>query len=120
MGRVVHFEVNADDPARAAEFYQKVFGWQIVKPMAEYWLVTTGEEGQPGINGGILSRIAPNATTVNTVEVASVDVTVAQVEAQGGKVVRPKFAVPGVGTVAYCADTEGNLFGIIEPEGGEG
>lgn len=120
MGRVVHFEVNADHPERAAAFYKKVFGWEIVKPMAAYWLVTTGEEGQPGINGGILGRIAPGASTVNTVEVTSVDDTVAQVEAGGGKVVRPKFSVPGVGNVAYCADTEGNLFGIIEPEGSGG
>ncbi|MGI5916342.1 MAG: VOC family protein [Anaerolineae bacterium] len=31
MGRVIHFELNADDPERAARFYQDVFGWTIEK-----------------------------------------------------------------------------------------
>lgn len=29
MGRVSHFEITADDPDRAAEFYRKAFGWEI-------------------------------------------------------------------------------------------
>ena len=46
MSRVVHFEIPADDPVRAAKFYEDVFGWKIEKwegPF-DYWLVTTGEE----------------------------------------------------------------------------
>jgi len=42
--RIVHFEIPADDPQRAAAFYKKAFGWKIEKwpgPM-EYWMVTTG------------------------------------------------------------------------------
>ena len=31
MSRVVHFEIPADDPERAVEFYKKVFGWKIDK-----------------------------------------------------------------------------------------
>ena len=29
--RVVHFEIQATDPERAAKFYREVFGWQIDK-----------------------------------------------------------------------------------------
>jgi predicted enzyme related to lactoylglutathione lyase len=29
MHRVVHFELGAQEPERAAKFYQQVFGWQI-------------------------------------------------------------------------------------------
>ena len=29
MPRVIHFEINADDPERAVEFYRGVFGWDI-------------------------------------------------------------------------------------------
>jgi predicted enzyme related to lactoylglutathione lyase len=28
----------------------------------------------------------------------------------------PKSAVPGVGWSAYLADTEGNLFGLMQPD----
>jgi len=34
----------------------------------------------------------------------------------GGKAVQKKMAVPGAGYMAYCADTEGNLFGIMEED----
>jgi predicted enzyme related to lactoylglutathione lyase len=32
----------------------------------------------------------------------------------GGKVLTPKMAVPGVGYMSYCKDTEGNVFGIMQ------
>ncbi|HPT75026.1 MAG TPA: VOC family protein, partial [Methanomassiliicoccaceae archaeon] len=55
MPRVIHFEIPAEDPERAVEFYKKVFGWKIDKwegPI-DYWLVMTGENDEPGINGAI-------------------------------------------------------------------
>ena len=54
MPRVIHFEIHAEDPKRATEFYERVFDWRIKKweESAEYWLVTTGEDKKPGINGG--------------------------------------------------------------------
>jgi hypothetical protein len=118
MPRVVHFEIPADDPARAVKFYQEVFGWQFQKwdgPM-EYWLVTTGAEGQPGINGGMMRRPHPGAGTVNTLDVESVDAAVANVEKHGGKTVMPKTAIPGVGYMAYCQDPEGNIFGMMQAD----
>ena len=115
MSRVVHFEVMADDPARAVEFYQKVFGWEVTKwdGPEDYWLTSTGTDDQPGINGGIMkSQGAPMA--VNTIDVASVDDMAAKVEASGGKVVVPKTTVPGIGYMVYCLDTEGVMFGLME------
>jgi len=58
MPRVVHFEFYVDDPERAVKFYQEVFGWKITKweGPVDYWLVTTGEEGEPGIDGAIARR----------------------------------------------------------------
>lgn len=118
MSRVIHFELPADNPERAAEFYQKVFGWQFQKweGPQEYWLVTTGPTSQPGINGGLMQRQHPGAGTCNTIDVTSVDQTVASVTKHGGKNVVPKTAIPGIGHVAYCADTEGNVFGIMQAD----
>jgi len=114
MPRVVHFELAADDPERAVQFYQQVFGWKIHKweGPQDYWLATTGEQGTPGIDGAIMRRDANMPSIINTIDVASVDDTVAKVEAKGGKVAMPKMAIPGVGYLAYCADTEGNMFGL--------
>jgi hypothetical protein len=61
MARVVHFEIHADNPERAAAFYRKVFDWQITKwdGPADYWLITTGPDSEPGINGAIVQRQGP-------------------------------------------------------------
>jgi uncharacterized protein len=118
MSRVVHFEVMADDPARAVEFYQNLFGWEINKwdGPEDYWLVSTGPADEPGgINGGIGKSQGP-PMTINTVDVSSVDAMAAKVEAGGGKVVVPKMAIPGVGFMIYCLDTEGVMFGLMESD----
>ncbi|HET8922828.1 MAG TPA: VOC family protein [Candidatus Acidoferrum sp.] len=118
MSRVIHFEIPASDPERASKFYQKVFGWKFDKwagPM-EYWMVTTGPEGKPGINGGMLRKPGPVSVTTNTIDVESVDAATAAVMKAGGKQIMPKSPIPGVGYFAYCEDTEGNMFGVMQAD----
>ncbi len=41
MATIAHFDVPAEDPARAKTFYEKLFGWkfnQVPGPM-EYYLI---------------------------------------------------------------------------------
>jgi uncharacterized protein len=118
MPRVIHFEIPADNPDRAVKFYSEVFGWKFQKwagPM-EYWLITTGPDGQPGINGGLQRRSSPASSIVNTVDVASIEQSIATVESKGGKTMMPKTPIRGVGYVAYCQDPEGNLFGMMQAD----
>jgi len=118
MSRVIHFEIPASDPERAANFYRKAFGWKIEKwpGPTDYWLVTTGAEGTPGINGGLLKKQTPTTATTNTIGVDSVDVAVEAVKNAGGKLIMPKTAIPVVGYFAYLEDTEGNLFGVMQAD----
>ncbi len=118
MSRVVHFEIPADDPERSIKFYEEVFGWTIEKwdgPI-EYWLIMTGPEDQPGIDGGLARRTDPEIGVENTIEVADLDLSLTAVADNGGQVIRPKMAVPGVGYMAYIKDTEGNIFGLMESD----
>jgi predicted enzyme related to lactoylglutathione lyase len=116
--RVVHFELPAHDPDRCARFYADAFGWKVEKwgGPTDYWLVTTGEADAPGIDGGIGRREGADDQTTNTIDVADLDAAVAAVAAAGGTVTRPKGAVPGVGWLAYCTDTEGNPFGMMQAD----
>jgi predicted enzyme related to lactoylglutathione lyase len=116
MHRVIHFEIQADDPERARKFYSDVFGWEFAtwEGPQTYWLITTGKDG-PGINGGMMKRTMPEQPMWNIVEVASVDNATAKIEAAGGKTIHPKMEIPGVGFVAYYKDTEGTVFGVIQP-----
>ncbi len=123
MPRPVHFEIHAGDPERAINFYQTCFGWSFKKwegPMP-YWLITTGPDDQPGINGGLLPRqgeIDGQAVIayICTLGVESVDESVATVTANGGTIALPKMPIPGMGWLAYCKDTEGNIFGMMQPD----
>ena len=118
MGRVVHFELPAGDTKRAVDFYAKVFGWKFEKwpgPM-EYWQVSTGDAAAPGINGGLLPGGSTVKSTTNTIEVDSLDAAAAAVKNAGGKQLSPKNAIPGVSYFAYCEDSEGNIFSVMQNE----
>lgn len=119
-GRVVHFEVPADDVERAKTFYAGAFGWQLTSmPDMGYTILGTAptdEQGRPSepgaINGGMFARQPDLATPVVTIEVADLDAALAKVEELGGTVVRPKTAVGDMGFAGYFSDTEGNVLGL--------
>ena len=125
MSRLVHFEIHASDPERIQRFYRMLFSWQFQSwggPM-EYWLITTGPANEPGINGGLVRRRGAAPTEgqavnafVCTVDVPSVDATLAALADAGGTMALPKAAIPGVGWLAYVKDPDGNIVGIMQAD----
>lgn len=123
MPRVIHFEVHAEKPERAIKFYREVLGWEFTKwdGPQPYWLIKTGPDGQPGINGGMIPRrgaVDGQAVIayICTVDTPSVDEYLKKAQAGGGSVAVPKMPIPGVGWLAYCKDTEGNIFGLMQAD----
>jgi uncharacterized protein len=122
MSRVVHFEIHAENPQRAIKFYEAVLGWQFNQwGGQEYWLIKTGPDDQPGIDGGLLPRqgkIDGEAVIayVCTVDVSSLDEIITKVERNGGTIAVPKMPVPTVGWLAYFKDPEGNIFGAMQSD----
>jgi predicted enzyme related to lactoylglutathione lyase len=124
MARPVHFEIHAGDPGRAAAFYRDVLGWQLDRWGEEaYWVIVTGPEDQPGINGGLLPRRGPapepgqpvNGYVVTT-QVDDLDATLARAHDRGATTALDKERMPGIGWIAYIHDPEGNLLGLLQPE----
>lgn len=120
MNRVTHFEIYTPDPITLQPFYEEVFGWKFHRyeggPM-EYWLVTTGEDSAPGINGGMTRpRPGQQSGTLNTIAVKSLDDTIEDIEESGGRICVSKMAIPNVGWLAYAEDPAGNVFGIMQPD----
>lgn len=123
MRRPIHFEIQAESPERAMKFYQDLFGWTFSQwGQEKYWLISTGDKAQPGIDGGLLPRPVPGGPAemaavnafVCTVDVPDLDAMLAKVQASGGRVVVPRMAIPTVGYLAYAKDTEGNIFGMMQ------
>jgi predicted enzyme related to lactoylglutathione lyase len=124
-GRVVHFEIPADDVGRAREFYRAAFGWNVHPvPEVSYTIVgttPTDEQGMPtdpgAINGGILERRAPVNGPVITIDVEDIDKALDTIGTLGGSTVVPKQPVMEMGFTAYFKDSEGNLMGLWQNAG---
>ncbi len=83
----------------------------------------TRAEGEPGINGAIMQREGANPVpgspvlgAVLTVEVEDFDAVADRIEAAGGTVAMPKYPLTGMAWQGYYLDTEGNVFGIHQPD----
>lgn len=118
MPRVVHFEVHADQPERAIAFYERLLGWKF-NPIAdyEYWLIVTGPDKEPGINGGLIRRKHPITAHgimayVCTVEVPDLDASLKLALSLGAELALAKQPIQSVGWLAYIKDLEGNVLGL--------
>jgi len=124
MDKVVHFEIPADDVARATAFYGSVFGWDMQDMSGQgmdYTIAMTvpvDDQQMPtergAINGGMMKRSDDTPSPVITIEVASIDDAMQRIEAGGGSVVHARQEIPGMGAFAYFKDSEGNTMGLWE------
>ena len=121
--RPTYFDLTVADIGAARGFFEAVLGWRFERfPMPyEYYRIHAGAPDEPGIDGG-MGGIADSPVcdgrplTQLTTQVADLDATLAKVEAQGGRVVEAKMAIPGIGWYATCAEPGGLLFGLIQPD----
>jgi hypothetical protein len=131
MNKVVHFEIVATEPLRAIEFYKNVFDWKFKKweeggeGDMEYWMIMSVPQNTPGaINGGLRKEMGTDIKTetksvngfVCTIVVESIGDIIEKIERFGGKIMQPAMYITKMGMLAYCMDTEGNMFGIMEPD----
>jgi len=115
-GKICYIEIPATDIQRSAEFYKKVFGWQIrqrgdgntafddtIGEVSGTWILGRPAATEPGLLVYIM--------------VDSVAKTVAAVIANGGEIAQP----PGVDAPEITArfrDPAGNVMGLYqEPSG---
>ena len=113
---VTHFEIYAEDLTRLAQFYRDLFDWNIEKaPGVDYFRIQTGPPEDHGITGGLLNRPIPGPRSwVHYVRVDAIDQTIERVQSLGGKLLRPKTAVPKTAWYAVMEDPEGNIFAVYQ------
>lgn len=127
MGRLIHFEIHVDEMERAKRFYGEVFGWKFENwsdyAGMPYFGVVTGDDSELGINGALIKRNGPSpepGQAMNgyacTIGVEDYDQIEEKIVQHGGKVALPKHALPGMAWQGYYVDTEGNTFGIHQPD----
>ncbi len=115
---ICHFEIPADDPASARDFYAELFGWEIVPaPGTEggFFILQAGALATP-LSGGIRKRALAGEGPTLYVTVASVEDAARAAVRLGGHVLAPRAPVTGVGWLATIQDPQGNVLGLYQED----
>lgn len=118
---LAHFAINADDVDGSRAFYSQVFGWTFAAwgPPGFYQIEMKGSPVIGALQGR--RELVKGQRTVGfecTFAVESIDATAQVVTAAGGKVVMDRAVIPGVGTLMFFADPDGNVFGAMQYDTG--
>jgi predicted enzyme related to lactoylglutathione lyase len=95
----------------------RIYDWSVVVIISLITLVTSSQSMIHSITqvvdgGEMMKRLHPEHQITNYIDVKSVNEYSSKIQKIGGKVVVPKMAVPKMGYLAICLDTENNTFGI--------
>ncbi len=113
-GKLVHFEMPAQDAARATRFYRDLFGWSFRDPGmpgVEYHMTEAG--GEPG--GAVYPSEGGEKGPIVYFDTDDIDAMLTHVRELGGEA-EEKSPIPGVGWFARCRDTEGNPFSLFQSD----
>jgi uncharacterized protein len=115
MPNLVFFEICVDDLHAAADFYSRVFGWNIEPGTddPDSWSIN-GDDPDWDIPGALTARFDEVTSAVNTIQVPSLEKCASAITKAGGKILGPPTEIEEVGYVQYCHDIEGNVFAILE------
>jgi len=109
---IVHFEIGCRDRTKTAEFYSALFDWKI----QEQGPASNIDTGVTGAIHGHITALGhePEHYTIFYVQVEDIRASLKKAESLGGKTLVPPITLPGAGTFAWFADTEGNTVGLSQ------
>ena len=108
---VVHIEIPAADVKATSKFYASLFGWKLTHEESMDYAMWEPAEG-PG--GGFPAVSPENPVGQILLHFASDDIEadLAAVERLGGKVVKPKTEIQGIGWYGMFQDPTGNVLAL--------
>ena len=113
-GKLVHFELPAEDVSRAKSFWSGVFGWSFgdsAMPDFEYYMVQTSPEQ----GGAVYTAQSGEKGPIVYFDTDDIDASIAKVREHGGQA-DDKMPIPHVGWFARCSDTEGSSFSLFQSD----
>ena len=115
-GDILHYEIPAKNPAKLSKFYADVVGWKFSDsgiPGMKYLVIKTSAKTQLP-SGGMYKKSANDTGPRTYLKVKNIDVSTKKLQKNGGKVLVPKQAVPGMGWSVVAVDIEGNPLGLFQ------
>lgn len=110
-GQICHLELPITDVERAKRFYGEAFGWTFKDaPEMSYTFFFT-PDGR--LTGAFFHPTADQpARPILYIQVASIEASMARVQALGGKATGPVVEVPGHGKLQHFVDSEGTAMAL--------
>ena len=112
-------QCQTSDPARATEFYQAVFGYEVdemdMGGEQPFRVLKVAGRGIAGVREPTTADEPPNWSTVFAV--ADTDETVTRAKELGGTVLMEPFDLPEIGRLAVLQDPAGAVFQVMKPSG---
>ncbi|MBA3245786.1 MAG: VOC family protein [Actinobacteria bacterium] len=108
-GKIVQFEIPADDTEQSREFWGSLFGWQFESypGMSEYHMTQIDDQ-----SGAAITNMEPGKRGARVYfDVEEIKAGAARVQELGGEAGEP-MPVPNMGWFAICKDPHGNDFGL--------
>jgi uncharacterized protein len=119
----IYFDLTVKDLPASRKFLEDALDWQFTAfPMPfEYFRITAGAAGEPGIDGGIGSLTQMGGSdggpiVALTLQVSDIDAIAEKIVAAGGRLLGTKIAIPGIGLHLSFVEPSGLVFGLLEPE----
>lgn len=111
------FELYATDIARAQKFYEAILGAKMETPQMEGCKMAMFPFDQAKGVGGAVTQMegfkpGPGGTVVYLNVEGELDAVIGRIPAAGGKIAKPRMAIPPHGFIAIFEDTEGNVVGL--------
>jgi len=108
----VHIQLASTDPARTRKFFEDVFAWTF-EDIPEMDYATFEAPSGPG--GGLMAPIEGQPPGVLSYLLSSdVDADLRRIEGAGGRVLRPKTEIPGVGWWTLFQEPAGIVLALFQ------
>jgi uncharacterized protein len=118
-GTLCWADLSTSDPARAEQFYSRLFGWQFMrdeKDPSGYLHIKNGEQFIGGIPPAAQRQPGVPPHWLAYFQVDDVDVTANKAKEMGAKLFLPPMSMAGVGRFSVIADPQGAVFAIFKSE----
>jgi len=113
MYSLTQYELPTTMPINAMAFYNQIFGWTFQLKNQRIYLAINDSDETTITRSTVPETVNP---MLNTIEVKDVDKMVQKIRQEGGEIVIPKMAVPGIGWLAYFKGPDEHIFSVMEPD----
>lgn len=115
-GDIVHIEIPAKGRAKLAQFYQEMFGWKIqAMDDMHYTLWEAGNLGGGFTDIDAIPDMYEPGNLLVHIHSDDIEADLKKIEKLGGKTLRRKEEIPGVGWWAVFTDPTGNRMALYTP-----